>query len=153
SALVVPGSAAAAVMDAFNPVASEDLAEVADYALNRIATAQIRAGVEFGYVGSRISTALANLAGPEADGTVYDPACGIGSALVATLAVAAQAGNRPTRVVGHDINRSALLATRQRCFLRGIDAELTQTDVLAVDADPDLEAGTIIIEPPFGLRW
>lgn len=138
------------VIEAFDAIESKNLAVVADYALNRIANAEIRSGAERGFVGSRISQLLGDLAASACDGKVlYDPACGLGVALTAAL----DSGSQPTRIVGHDIDDRALRMAEQRCYLRGVDIEVTRTDVLGGDADPDLRADVIVMEPPFGLRW
>ena len=42
---------------------------------------------------------------------------------------------------------------RQRAYLRGIDIEITPADILGFDPDEDLLADTIILEPPFGLKY
>ncbi len=138
------------MIDALDHISGEDLSVVADYALSRFASAQIRSGGEHGFVGSRISRLLGNLAARDASGVLYDPACGLGSAVTAAV----DAGAHLTRFIGHDINQKALNMAAQRCYLRGIRGlQLRQTDVLASDANPDLRADMIVVEPPFGLRW
>lgn len=138
------------LVDVVDQVRLEDLSAVVDYVLNRIATVQVRSGAEFGFVGSRTSRLLGNLAAAGGNGgVVYDPACGVASALLATI----QAEARPARIVGHDINNWALRVAAQRAFLNGHSVELLCTDVLSEDIDPELEADTIVAEPPFGLRW
>ena len=144
-----PGPVSNRVIGALDNVDSDDLSVVADYALNRLANAQIRSGAEHGFVGSRISRLLGNIVTVASDGVLYDPACGLASAVTAAV----DAGAHPTRFVGHDINAAALRMAAQRCYLRGIDIELSQTDVLTGDVDSDLRADVIVLEPPFGLRW
>jgi type I restriction-modification system DNA methylase subunit len=151
SALILktPGPTSHRVIDAFDDVDVDNLDVVVDYALNRIANAQIKAGLEYGFVGSRTSTLLGNLAAAAPLKVLYDPACGLASALVASI----DSGGKPSRVIGHDINADALRMAAQRCYLRGIAIELTQTNVLVDDAEPQLRADVIVLEPPFGLRW
>mgnify|MGYP000879273280 FL=1 len=153
----IPPPSADAVLDALDSVDTDELAEVTDYALEKVAGIQIRKGVDQGFTGSRVSKILANLAGPEASGTIYDPACGIGQALLQTVAVKNTRGDHAygeiRRVVGHDIDPRALTAARQRAYLHGVEIELTRTDVLHEDVDPHLKADVIVLEPPFGLRF
>ena len=148
-AALVPAAAAHLVVDAVDAIRDEDLSAAADYALQRIAAAQIRSGAEHGFVGSRMSSLLVNLAAGWTDRVVYDPACGVGTVLTAMH----DAGAHPKRVVGHDINRHALRIAAQRFYLRGVEAELVAADVLRRDVDADLRADVIVLEPPFGMQW
>ncbi|WP_028650221.1 N-6 DNA methylase [Nocardioides halotolerans] len=140
----------------FQAIDLDDLPAVTDYVLARAANAQVRAGVEHGFVDSRISRILGTLAGPDAGGTIYDPACGIGEALREVMrthrAEHDQLMGPITRIVGHDINPAATTIARQRAYLRGEAWELTTTDVIARDPDPALQADIIVCEPPFGQR-
>lgn len=137
------------LVDAVDRVRVQDLSAVVDYVLNRIATVQVRSGAEFGFVGSRISKLLGNLAAARPSGVLYDATCGVASALTAAV----EAGARPTRMVGSDVSESALRVASQRAFLHGLTVDLVRTDVLAEDVDSRLRADTIVMEPPFGLRW
>lgn len=143
------GEGIAQLIDAIESIEPDELAGVIDYVLGRTATAAIRSGGEHGFVGSRISTLLGRLAAMGDADVLYDPACGVASALTASL----DAGVRPLRVVGHEINENTVRTAAQRLFLRGVDGDLVCTDVLALDVDPSLRADVIIVEPPFGLRW
>ncbi len=125
------------------------LAEVVDFSLARLARSQGKVGAEFGFVGSRTTTMLAKLAASCKGGVLYDPACGIAAALVEAV----ERGASPDRIVGHDISIRALHIAEQRAVLHGIDLELTRTNVLTEDADPCLRARTVILEPPFSLKW
>lgn len=142
-------SAVVRVVDAMAP---EYLAEAADEVLRRVAGERGRAAGyglgEHGLVGSRVSTLLSNLAAP-ANGLVYDPACGIGEALIQTWIKSAG----KVETVGHEINEQALGIARMRSSLRGIDAKFVLQDVLDWDPDPELRADVVIAEPPFGLSW
>lgn len=129
-------------------VPPEELADVTDFALERLARAQVKMGADFGFVGSRTTKLLANLAAARGPKTLYDPACGIAAALLATVGL----GAKPERLIGHDVNKRALTIAAQRAALQDVDLELTCTDVVGEDVDPDLRADTIIAEPPFGLR-
>lgn len=142
-------SAVVRVVDAIDP---EYLAEAADEVLRRSAAKRGRAAGyglgEHGLVGSRISELLSNLASP-AKGLVYDPACGIGEALIQTWTKSAG----KVQTVGHEINEQALSIARMRSSLHGIDTKYALQDVLDGDPDPGLRADVVIAEPPFGLDW
>ena len=136
------------VRDAVDRVEVSALGGAADFALERLAKAQGKVGSDFGFVGSRTTTLLANLAVARPDGVLYDPACGIAAALLEAVT----RGARPSRVIGHDINARVLDIAAKRAELHGVEVELTQTDVLAEDVDPGLRADVVLLEPPFGLR-
>jgi len=142
-------SAIVGVVDAVDP---EYLAEAADEVLRRVTAERGRAAGyglgEHGLVGSRISELLSNLASP-VKGLVYDPACGIGEALIQTWTKSAG----KVQTVGHEINEQALRIARMRSSLHGIDTEYVLQDVLDSDPCPDLRADIVIAEPPFGLDW
>ncbi|GAA5000331.1 N-6 DNA methylase [Actinopolymorpha pittospori] len=136
------------MQEAVERVDPDKLASAADFALERLAKSQGKVGANFGFVGSRTTTMLANLAAARPGGVLYDPACGIGPALLESVTL----GARPERVIGHDINERALHIAEQRAELHGIDIELTKTDILSADVDPTLRADVVILEPAFGLR-
>ncbi|MFI5436751.1 N-6 DNA methylase [Rhodococcus baikonurensis] len=138
---------AGVVAMALDTVYLDDLPSITDYALAKITRAQIREGLEHGFVESRISEALGNLAAATGGKVLYDPACGTGTALLSALDV----GLSPDRVIGHDISAGALRQAAQRAFLRDVDIELARGDVLAHDLDDGLLADVIIAEPPFGM--
>jgi hypothetical protein len=142
----------AAVVNAVDAIDSKDLATSADDVLRRGSGERGRAagyGVgEHGVVNSRISELLSNLAA-SAKGVVYDPACGIGEALIQTWTKSAG----KIRTVGQDINAQALRVARMRSSLHAMDAKLALSDVLSADPDPELRADAIVAEPPFGMEW
>lgn len=144
--------AISAVVRVVDAIAPEYLAEAADEVLRRVAAERGRAAGyglgEHGLVGSRISTLLSNLAAP-AKGLVYDPACGIGEALIEAWTKSAG----KVQTVGHEINAQALGIARMRSALHGIDTKFALQDVLDHDPDPNLRADVVIAEPPFGLEW
>lgn len=124
------------------------LGSVADFALERLTKAQGKLGADLGFVGSRTSTMLANLAASRPGGVLYDPACGIAGALIESVKM----GTRPSRIVGHDIDRRALRIAAQRATLHGVHIELKQTNVLTEDIEPTLLADVVVLEPPFGAK-
>jgi SAM-dependent methyltransferase len=145
----VDAQALARVRAAIDRVDAGNLASAADFVLERLYRSQGKVGADFGFVGSRTTTLLASLAAARPGAVLYDPACGIGAALLKAV----ELGARPSRVVGHDINAQALHVAAQRATLHGVDVELSLTDVLSEDLDPGLLADVIILEPPFGLRF
>lgn len=136
------------VKAAVERVETSGLAAAGDFALERLARSQGKLGANFGFVGSRTTMLLANLAAARTGGVLYDPACGIAAALIESVSQ----GARPSRLVGHDINQRALAIAYQRATLHDVDIELTLTDVLSEDVDPILRADVILLEPPFGIR-
>lgn len=136
------------LQEAIESVDVKNLAAAADFALERLAKAQGKAGADFGFVGSRTTRILASLAAAKQGNVLYDPACGIGAALIESVML----GARPARLIGHDINSRALRIASMRAKLRGVALELSQTDVLSEDIEPALQADVILLEPPFGVR-
>lgn len=134
--------------DALTSIPRADLPWAIDTLLERTSRSLGKAAGETGFVGSRTSALLASLAATLDGGTLYDPACGIGVALLQ----AHDLGASPDRIVGHEINEKAAEIARGRAALRGVNLEVRIADVLRNDPDPDLRADMIIAEPPFGLR-
>lgn len=124
-----------------------ELPRVVDGLLERTARAQGKSVGLLGFVGSRTSTLLASLAAPMKGGTLYDPTCGIGAALLEAIAM----GARPDRIVGEDIMETAIRLTDARASLRGIEIETSVNDIVLADPDPTLKADVILAEPPFSL--
>lgn len=138
----------ALLKEAIDRVDPTSLASAIDFVLERLSKSQGKVGADYGFVGSRTSTLLASLAASRQPGVLYDPACGIGAALVQSIGL----GATPSRVVGHDINSRALHMASQRAQLHGVDVELARTNVLLEDVEPSLRADVIILEPPFGIK-
>lgn len=129
-------------------IEAANLADISDHVLARVAATEGRMAGEHGAVGSKMSQLLAQ-AGSGGTGTAYDPAAGIGEALLRLW----QASPDPDRMrlAGADINHEYVLVCRQRCFLYGAEATIKCADVLERDPDPDLRADVVVAEPPFGL--
>jgi hypothetical protein len=144
----VPSRALARIIDALGLADLSYLGVASDFVLQRLARSQGKVGADHGFIGSRTSALLARLAAARSGEVLYDPACGIGAALLAAVGD----GSRASRVVGHDVSDQALRTARQRALLHDVDVELTKTNVLHEDIDPELRADVIIAEPPFGLR-
>lgn len=125
-----------------------ELGNVIDGVLERTSKALGRSAGDNGFVGSRTSTLLASLASTLEGGTLYDPACGVGVALIEAVAM----GARPNRIVGDEISEAAAGIARARAVLHGVNLDIRTADVLYRDPDPELRAEVVIAEPPFGLR-
>lgn len=121
-----------------------ELADFSDRIIARASSPEGRNGGEYGEIGSTGSALLARcVAG--VDGIVYDPACGVGE----TLIMIWQAANAGTvKLVGHDEDASAVLLARQRCFLHGVAASISEADLLKSDPDPELRADAVIAQLP-----
>ncbi|ORA16385.1 N-6 DNA methylase [Mycobacterium asiaticum] len=138
---------AEALFDVIIPIAVKDLAAVSDLVLERAAGNAGRLAAVHGAVGTRLAQLLAQ-AGATATGIVYDPACGIGEALVRSWQ---QNPNRAgLQLIGADIESEYVRICRQRCFLYGAKATITEADILYRDPHPGLLADVVIAEPPFG---
>jgi len=131
----------------------EELAKAADFVLNRVGAREGRTAGEHGAVGSRMSRLLAEVAVTGASSTVttaYDPACGIGEALIEFWR---RSPNRDRlHLFGAEIDEDYARVCRQRCFLYGANATVECGDVLVLDPLPDLSADVVMAEPPFGLE-
>lgn len=138
----------ALITEVVNDIWPTGLSAVGDGILERVAAEQARAGGDHGLVGSRVSRLLA-AAVARTDGAVYDPACGIGQALIKVWGQS----NKAATVVGHEIDQAAARVAKQRCFLRGIPASIRTADVLLDDPEPTLTADAVVVEPPFGMSW
>ena len=135
------------VREAVASVDESELASVVDFALERTARAEGRKGAWSDTIGLRTSHLLASVAANHPGGVVYDPACGIASALV-ELADASKFDD----YIGHDINDRALAIAEVRAALHRIPLELELGDVLRADPYPGLRADVVIAEPPFSMR-
>lgn len=129
----------------------EDLPEAADAVLNRLNAAAGRGGSEHGYINSRVSTFLAQIAHEDAHGQVLDPACGMGDLL--TQLQAMDTGGRIDHLTAYDINLDAIILADQRSFLSDAPMSLHAHDVLADDFQSEARYDLIAVEPPFGLSY
>ncbi|MET3860471.1 hypothetical protein ABIE38_001393 [Dietzia sp. 2505] len=128
-------------------VDESELASVVDFVLERTARANGRMGAEHGFIGSRTSHILASVAANRPGGVVYDPACGIATALLKL----AKTGGFDS-YIGHEMNEYALAVAEVRAALHGVPLHLEEADVVRADPDPYLRADVIIAEPPFGVH-
>ncbi|MGW4229531.1 N-6 DNA methylase [Streptomyces sp. NPDC004980] len=95
---------------------------------------------------TRIVRAVRHLAGSIAsDATLFDPACGIGTLL---LAVGAEQG---PRCCGQEAEARSALFSQLRANLTGrTDADIVTGDSLRDDRWPDLKADLVVCDPPVG---
>lgn len=128
-------------------VDESELASVVDFTLERTARAEGRKGAWSDIIDSRTSHLLASVAANHPGGVVYDPACGIASALI-DLADTSQFDD----YIGHDINDRALAIAEVRAALHRVPLHLAEADILRNDPDPGLRADVVIAEPPFAMR-
>ncbi|MEU6073460.1 N-6 DNA methylase [Micromonospora sp. NPDC047074] len=93
---------------------------------------------------ARLVRAFSHFAGT-ANGQAYDPACGIGSLLLAV------AGPRTTLLAGQDTQPALLRLARLRTgFADGPPARLEAGDSLRDDRVSDLKAELVVCDPPLG---
>lgn len=117
------------------------LAEAIEGLVERYRDAPVRAGSS-PMTTPPIVRAVRHFAG-KIEGTVFDPACGLGSLL---LAVADQPG---TTLLGQDIDGSAAKVAAFRLETAGrADARIQAGDSLREDAWPDLRANLVVCDPP-----
>lgn len=128
-------------------VDESELASVVDFVLERTAHAEGRKGAWSDIIGSRTSRLLASVAANHPGGVVYDPACGIASALIELADT-----SKFDTYIGHDIDDRVLAIAKLRAALHRTPLHLVQGDVLRTDPDPELRANVVIAEPPFGVR-
>ncbi|MEV6867691.1 N-6 DNA methylase [Streptosporangium subroseum] len=89
---------------------------------------------------SDVARVMASLVNGE---TVFDPACGIGTLLLAS--------NAP-RVLGQDVEVAAARLSEVRLRFGGVDATIRVGDSLRADAFPGDRADAVLCNPPFSDR-
>jgi hypothetical protein len=121
--------------------AERPAAEVVAGLAERFVDSAGRAGSEH-VSSSRLTRAVRHFVGP-VSGTVFDPACGIGSLLLAF-------GAEPdVALVGQDINGAAARFAQSRARFAGPpDATIGVGDSLRDDRSPELRAELVVCDPP-----
>ncbi|MFF2095990.1 N-6 DNA methylase [Streptomyces sp. NPDC058202] len=127
-------------------MARSDGAAVAVSALAERFTDSVRRAGSDRVTSTHIVRAVRHLAGAvPSDATLFDPACGIGTLL---LAVGADQG---TRVCGQEAEARSALFSQLRADLNGYtDADIRTGDSLRDDRWPDLKADLVVCDPPVG---
>ncbi|MGN9838450.1 N-6 DNA methylase [Nonomuraea sp. H19] len=91
-----------------------------------------------------------------ADGaTILDPACGVGTLLLAPARMAPGAGEAPriaARMLGQELSETSAAITASRLALRGIDAEVVSGDSMRHDGFAGRKADAVVCDPPFNER-
>ncbi|MFD8883056.1 N-6 DNA methylase [Streptomyces erythrochromogenes] len=125
-------------------VADRTPTEVMDALVARLLDSTARAALD-GASTLRLASAVREFAG-ETSGTVFDPACGIGSLLVAVGGGAVQSR------LGQDAQADAARVAQVRAALAATGAaapvQVVVGDSLRADAFPDLRADLVVCEPP-----
>ncbi|MFD3942739.1 N-6 DNA methylase [Streptomyces sp. NPDC058579] len=118
--------------------------EVMDALVARLLESTARAALD-GASTLRLARAVREFAG-ETSGTVFDPACGIGSLLVAV------GGGAVRGRLGQDTQADAARVAQVRAALAATGAaaplQVVVGDSLRADAFPDLRADLVVCEPP-----
>lgn len=86
-------------------------------------------------------------AGTAGGGTLFDPACGVGTLLLAA-GPAAPAGRR----LGQELNATSARITTARLRLRGVAAEIVAGDSMRHDGFAGVRADAVVCDPPFNER-
>ncbi|MEV0199483.1 N-6 DNA methylase [Nonomuraea sp. NPDC050691] len=89
------------------------------------------------------STGHGGPAGIEAPATILDPACGVGTLLLAPKAA---------RLLGQDLSGASARITAARLRLRGADARIVPGDAIRHDAFAGEKADAVLCDPPFNER-
>ncbi|MEU9294851.1 N-6 DNA methylase [Streptomyces sp. NPDC048266] len=125
-------------------VADRTPTEVMDALVARLLESTARAALD-GASTLRLARAVREFAG-ETSGTVFDPACGIGSLLVAVGGGAVQSR------LGQDTQADAARVAQVRAALAAtgtaMPVQVVAGDSLRADAFPDLRADLVVCEPP-----
>lgn len=130
--------------------------EVADAILSTLSLSMGTQSGQF-FTPSNIADLMVTLVDPQSDSSIYDPACGSGTLLIAAHRYATQKGISPLhRVHGHEINPSIAKIARMNIHLHGLSAKSIEIGDTLVDAQskhgPDKKFDIILMNPPIGMR-
>ncbi|WP_236051000.1 N-6 DNA methylase [Nonomuraea cypriaca] len=91
-----------------------------------------------------------------ADGaTILDPACGVGTLLLAPARAVPGPAGAPriaARMLGQELSETSAAITASRLRLRGIDAEIVAGDSVRHDGFAGEKADAVVCDPPFNER-
>jgi len=134
------------------------LGRVYEYFLKRFASAEGKGGGEF-YTPQCVVQLLVSMLEPY-KGRVFDPCCGSGGMFVQSEKFVEEHGGRvgDIAVYGQESNYTTWKLARMNLAIRGIDANLGQSNGVGMNADsfrqdlhPDLKADFILANPPFNM--
>ncbi len=149
--------AAAPPLSAFEEAQNRPMSKALDYLSKEyFARAHMRPGEI--YTPKEIVRMMMELTAPQPGQSVYDPACGTGSMLIAAaeyLREHARKGQSQVRLVGQEMGATPARLARMNLLMHGVDPErIAHGDTLH---DPLLENGTlskfdvVVGNPPFSL--
>ncbi|KJL46118.1 Type I restriction enzyme EcoKI M protein [Microbacterium hydrocarbonoxydans] len=164
----IPESALLGLIQAFNQIrldpstVSHDLLGAGyEYLLKNFADESGKKAGEF-FTPREVVNLLVGILQPEPGESVYDPTCGSGGMLVATINQLRESGkdHRTLRVYGQEINLTTASIARMNLFLHEIeDFEIKRGDTLRAPAFKDTRGAVrtfdvVIANPPFSLaNW
>lgn len=164
----IPESALLGLIKAFNQIrldpstVSHDLLGAGyEYLLKNFADESGKKAGEF-FTPREVVNLLVGILQPEPGESVYDPTCGSGGMLVATINQLRESGkdHRTLRVYGQEINLTTASIARMNLFLHEIeDFDIKRGDTLRAPAFKDTSGAvrtfdTVIANPPFSLaNW
>lgn len=164
----IPESALLGLIKAFNQIrldpstVSHDLLGAGyEYLLKNFADESGKKAGEF-FTPREVVNLLVGILRPEPGEAVYDPTCGSGGMLVATINQLRESGkdHRTLRVYGQEINLTTASIARMNLFLHEIeDFEIKRGDTLRAPAFKDTKGAVrtfdvVIANPPFSLaNW
>ncbi|TMR24059.1 SAM-dependent methyltransferase [Nonomuraea turkmeniaca] len=90
-----------------------------------------------------VARLMVRLVHPEGS-TVLDPACGVGTLLLAPEGT--------TRVLGQELSETSAAITASRLRLRGVDADIVAGDSMRHDGFAGQRADAVVCDPPFNER-
>jgi type I restriction enzyme M protein len=164
----IPESALLGLIQAFNQIrldpstVSHDLLGAGyEYLLKNFADESGKKAGEF-FTPREVVNLLVGILHPEPGESVYDPTCGSGGMLVATINELRESGkdHRTLRVYGQEINLTTASIARMNLFLHEIeDFDIKRGDTLRAPAFKDTRGAVrtfdvVIANPPFSLtNW
>lgn len=152
SGIEASDSVSKVLLHSVSSIPETELARSLDFVIERFAIQMGKRGFESGAVGSKVSTMLRSLASV-VGGSVLDPACGVADVLVG-LGLEKKRGisKRVDRLIGVDVNPTAISIAKLRSVLWGIEIDLHHRDMLT-DPPSLKKVNLVVAEPPFSQKW
>lgn len=134
--------------------------ELAGFVDSLLATFAHASGVQGGefYTSPDLSALLVEALNPESGKSIYDPACGTGSLLLAAYehAISGDGAASETHVLGQEINRQTAAIARMNAVLHGLPWQVIATGDSLLQPQPDGERlgrfDFVLTNPPIGLK-